>query len=59
MFEQLGEIQNYNTNGTVDKGDLMAIIFTVAPGKYQSMLPSLQLEKKDKLTLKDLKEAMD
>ena len=59
LFEQLGEIQNYDTNGNVDEADLMAVVFTVAPAKYQSVLSSLQLEKKDKLTLEDLEEAMD
>ena len=41
LFEQLGKIQNYDTNGTVNEADLMAIVFTVAPGKYQSVLLSL------------------
>ena len=59
LFEQLREIQNYDMNGTVDEADLMAVVFTVAPAKYQSVLTSLQLEKKDKLTLEDLEEAMN
>lgn len=59
LFEQLSEIQNYDTNGTVDKADLMAVIFMVMPNKYQSMLTSFQLEKKDKLTLEELEGAMN
>ena len=59
LFEQLGEIQNYNTNENVGKANLMAVVFMVTPARYQSVLFSLQLEKKDKLTLEDLKEAMD
>ena len=58
LFEQLGEIENYNENGTLDNADLMAVLFTVAPAKYQSVLTTLQLEKKDKLALEDLEEAM-
>ena len=41
LFEQLEEIQNYDTHGTVDEADLMAVAFTVAPAKYQSILSSL------------------
>lgn len=37
----------------------MAVVFTAAPSRYQSVLSSLQLEKKDKLTFEDLEEAMD
>ena len=59
LFEQLGKIQNYDTNGNANEVDLMAVVFTVAPGKYQNLLLSLKLEKKDKLTLEDLEEAMD
>ena len=59
LFEQLGEIQNYDTNGSVDEADLMAVVFTVAPAKYQSVLSSLQLEKKEELTIEDMEEAMD
>eukprot|EP00977_Amphora_coffeiformis_P005922 scaffold1253_cov146-Amphora_coffeaeformis.AAC.5 len=59
LFEQLGEIVNYDTNGSVDEADLMAVVFTVAPERYQSVLSAVQLEKKDALTLEDLEEAMD
>ena len=46
LFEQLGEIQNYDTDGLVDEANLMAVVFTVAPSKYQSVLSAVQLEKK-------------
>eukprot|EP00977_Amphora_coffeiformis_P019679 scaffold7386_cov160-Amphora_coffeaeformis.AAC.9 len=59
LFEQLAEIQNYDEKGSIDEEDLMAVVFTVAPKQYQSVLSAVQLEKKDKLTLEDLEEAMD
>jgi len=43
----------------VDEADLMAVIFTVAPKKYQNVLASVQIEKGNSLSLEDLEAAMN
>ena len=58
LFEQLGEIQNYDSKGSIDEADLMAVVSTVAPSRYQSVLSAVQLEKQDKLELEHLEQAM-
>ena len=58
LFEQLAEIENYDVSGSLDESDLMAVVFTKAPVRYQNVLSAVQLEKKDNLTLDDLEEAM-
>ena len=59
LFEQLGEAQNCDSNGSVDEADLMAVVFTAPPVKHQSVLPAVQSEKEGTLKLGDLEEAMD
>ena len=59
LFEQLGEAQNCDSNGSVDEADLMAVVLTASPVKHQSVLPAVQSEKEGTLKLGDLEEAMD
>lgn len=61
LFEQIGEVQQrYSAaNMTVDEADLMAVVFTVAPKKYQAVLSSVQMEKGEDLDLDDLESTMN
>lgn len=61
MFEQLNNIREayIAAEETVDESDLLAIVLTTAPAKYQGVLAAVHLQKKDALTLDDFEEAMD
>ena len=53
LFEQLNKIQEAYASAslTCDENDLIAIVITAAPSKYQPVLAALQLEKGKKLKL--------
>lgn len=60
LFEQLSRVEEaYQSNGqTVNPHDMIAVVFTVAPDKYQDVLSAVQLEKKNNLDISDLETAM-
>ena len=48
LFAQLESIRNVHEDSGMncDEADLMAVVVTVAPKKHQSLLSSMQLDKK-------------
>lgn len=59
LFEQIAAIQNRYAADAVPETELISVVLSVAPEKYQSFLASEQRRKSTDLTLDDLASAMD